>query len=103
MSELKSKFANGMFIKKCDCETKEGKKFTVYKLSINVAEFKTNPVNDKGWSNFEIKFSATDGKPYIVIDDFANIYYECFREKKSPAAETKEEKQTAAETEEIPF
>ena len=104
MSKPLSKYGKGMIIKRHKFQNKMGDEFSVLKLAINVAEFKENPVNEKGFSNFEIKFRAGDDSPYIVIDNFANSYYDCLKTKENTeaAAETKQVEETA-ETEEIPF
>ena len=58
-------FAQGVKITK-----KDSKYGPFYKVGININEFcDKNPMNDKGWVNFNI-FESKEGKPYAVIDTF---------------------------------
>lgn len=58
-------FAQGVKITK-----KDSKYGSFYKVGININEFcDKNPMNDKGWVNFNI-FESKEGKPYAVIDTY---------------------------------
>lgn len=66
MSENNVKqFAQGVKITK-----KDSKYGSFYKVGININDFcDKNPMNDKGWVNFDI-FESKEGKPYAVIDTY---------------------------------
>lgn len=58
-------FAQGVKITK-----KDSKYGSFYKVGININDFcEKNPMNDKGWVNFNI-FESKEGKPYAVIDTY---------------------------------
>ena len=89
-------FAKGMRIEKFEYSNKAGEPFVIYKLGINKYEFLQNPFNDNGWANFEIKFAAESGKPYIIIDSFKNL-------KMSKACTPYRDSKQEVDTEELPF
>lgn len=61
--ENKRQFATGICVK-----TQETKYGEIYKIGINLENFKNNPQNS-GWVNLEI-LKNKEGKPYVVIDEF---------------------------------
>lgn len=42
----------------------------IVKMGIKKEDFLQNLFNDKGWANFDIKFSKKDGKPYCVVNSY---------------------------------
>lgn len=79
-------FAKGIKVDRYDFD---GGGFVI-KLGIKKEDFLQNPFNDKGWANFDIKFSKKDGSPYCVV----NSYH------KTTATTTNQE---VDDTEEVPF
>ena len=81
-------FAKGINVSRFDFD---GGGFVI-KLGINKEEFNQNLFNDRGWANFDIKFSKTSGNPYCVVNDYH----------KTTATTTHAPKQEV-ESEEVPF
>lgn len=58
-------FAKGVNLK--TVTTKYGE---ILKVGIKLEDFSENPINDKGYINFDIKHGKESGKPYAEIDTY---------------------------------
>lgn len=58
-------FAKGVNLK--SVKTKYGE---ILKVGIKLEEFANNPINDRGYINFDILRAKETNKPYAVIDNY---------------------------------
>ena len=57
------------FVKGLRVKTQETKYGEIIKIDINLAEFKENPVNERGYINIDI-LTSKEGKKYAKINDY---------------------------------
>lgn len=60
-----TEFAKGVNIK--TVQTKYGE---ILKVGINLEEFANNPINDRGYINFDILRGKESNKPYAALDTY---------------------------------
>ena len=80
-----TEFAKGVNLK--SVKTKYGE---IIKVGINLEEFANNPINEKGYINFDILRAKETNKPYAALDTYKK-------------GEEKQEQIIEFEDEQLPF